>query len=111
MRSTATALLWASALMCASGKKTPTPPQDKIKHVVLLMEENRSFDHMCGFFEGVDGLKGNEFNLLNTSDPNSKRFYVNNTSPYVGPFDPNHGVPATTDKIFEIGRASCRERV
>ncbi|KAJ9469037.1 Non-specific phospholipase C2 [Diplonema papillatum] len=72
----------------------------KIKHVVLLMEENRSFDHMCGFFPGVNGLKGNETNPYNTSDPNSPVVTVSRDSPYVGPYDPDHGLPATTEKIF-----------
>ena len=100
---TVSALVWASALLCvAEGKVKVVPPQDKIKHVVVLMEENRSFDHMCGFFPGVNGLNGTEYNLLNVSDPNSKRIYVNKTSPYVGPFDPDHSTFATTDKIFGV---------
>ena len=95
------ALVWASALLCvAEGKVKVVPPQDKIKHVVVLMEENRSFDHMCGFFPGVDGLKGTEYNLLNVSDPNSKKIHVNNTSPYIAPLDPNHDCAPTTDKLF-----------
>jgi phospholipase C len=41
---------------------------EKIKHIVVLMMENRSFDHMLGFLklEGmaeVNGLTGNEYNL------------------------------------------------
>ena len=24
--------------------------QDKIKHVIILMEENRSYDHLLGFY-------------------------------------------------------------
>jgi len=71
-----------------------------IEHVVVLMEENRAFDHMLGWYPGVNGLKGNETNLVNTSDPSSDRVTVGKTSPYVGPFDPDHSTPATTDKIF-----------
>eukprot|EP01059_Diplonema_ambulator_P033905 TRINITY_DN732_c0_g3_i1.p1 TRINITY_DN732_c0_g3~~TRINITY_DN732_c0_g3_i1.p1 ORF type:complete len:489 (+),score=136.45 TRINITY_DN732_c0_g3_i1:35-1501(+) len=74
----------------------------KIKHVVLLMEENRSFDHMMGFFTNVklNGLKGDESNPLNTTDPRSPRYTVTQDSPYIGPFDPDHSVPATTSKIY-----------
>lgn len=47
-----------------------------IDHIVVLTMENRSFDHMLGYLSlpesmgglhrsDVDGLKGNEFNLLN----------------------------------------------
>ena len=39
---------------------------DNIKHLVCLMMENRSFDHMLGFMASpsypVDGLTGNETN-------------------------------------------------
>ena len=49
----------------------PPMPQDKIKHVVVLMMENRSFDHLFGFRPGVNGLKGDEFNLLLPSQPQS----------------------------------------
>lgn len=58
---------------------------------------------MLGFLKGVNGLKGDESNPYNTSDPSSLRVTVNNTSPYIGPFDPNHSTPPTTQKIF--GRA------
>merc|ERR1719445_1416000 len=83
-------------------KMTTAPYTTPIKHIVLLMEENRSFDHMLGFMKGVDGLKGTETNPYNTSDPTSKRVTVNNTSPYIGPFDPNHSTPPTTQKIFGL---------
>jgi len=33
---------------------------DKIEHFIVLMLENRSFDHMFGFRPGVEGLQGNE---------------------------------------------------
>ncbi len=39
-----------------------------LKHIVVVMMENRSFDHMLGYLkregmQDVDGLTGNEFNL------------------------------------------------
>ena len=39
---------------------------------------------MLGHLPGVNGLKGDEYNLVNTSDPQSERVTVNTTSPYVG---------------------------
>ena len=33
--------------------------------------ENRSFDHLFGFRPNVEGLKGNEFNLLRPDLPQS----------------------------------------
>jgi phospholipase C len=47
----------------------PTAP--RIEHVVVLMLENRSFDHVFGFRPGVEGLKGTEFNVLDPSQPES----------------------------------------
>jgi phospholipase C len=40
------------------------PGLDNLKHIVVLMMENRSFDHMLGFMKvpGLDGLTGNETN-------------------------------------------------
>ena len=44
----------------------PPAGLDNLKHIVVLMMENRSFDHMLGFAQSpewpIDGLKGNEFN-------------------------------------------------
>jgi phospholipase C len=44
-----------------------------IKHLVVLMLENRSFDHMLGFLQSnsysIDGLTGNETNPDNTGAP------------------------------------------
>jgi phospholipase C len=46
-----------------SASATPTPSQvaqesgiHKIKHVVVIMQENRSFDHYFGLYPGADGL-------------------------------------------------------
>ena len=41
-------------------------PYDKVKHIVVLMMENRSFDHMLGAqkpkYPKINGLSGNETN-------------------------------------------------
>lgn len=37
---------------------------------------------------GINGLKGNEWNAVNTSDPNSKRVYVNKNAHYLNECDP-----------------------
>lgn len=64
---------------------TLTPPNGRIEHVVVLMMENRSFDHIFGYRHGIDGLTGKEFNLLNPAAPESDKnpsFYVNNGAPW-----------------------------
>ncbi|HWA84880.1 MAG TPA: alkaline phosphatase family protein [Opitutus sp.] len=56
-----------------------------IEHVVVLMMENRSFDHIFGYRPGVAGLTGTESNLLDPSKPESAsnpRFTVNNGAPW-----------------------------
>eukprot|EP01064_Diplonema_japonicum_P019543 TRINITY_DN2828_c3_g4_i1.p1 TRINITY_DN2828_c3_g4~~TRINITY_DN2828_c3_g4_i1.p1 ORF type:complete len:481 (+),score=158.78 TRINITY_DN2828_c3_g4_i1:39-1481(+) len=92
-------VLFCLLLSSEAAYKTP------IKHVVVLMEENRSFDHMLGWYNKtkIDGLTGKEFNLLNLSNPNGPRVTVGKTSAYIAPFDPNHGTPATTYKIYGNG--------
>jgi phospholipase C len=49
-----------------------TPPNDPIKHVVVLMLENRSFDHMLGgmtrFNAKAEGVKNGKPNTNKTSD-------------------------------------------
>jgi len=47
------------------------PHTAPIEHVIVLMLENRSFDHIFGFRQGVEGLKGTEVNLLDPSKPES----------------------------------------
>lgn len=46
---------------------------DNLKHIVVLMMENRSFDHMLGSLKAVDprinGLTGNESNLDTSNEP------------------------------------------
>ena len=52
-----------------------------IKHVIVLMFENRSFDHLLGAMPGVDGVfdtNGNlKPNLYNTMNPLEKAGYGN----------------------------------
>jgi phospholipase C len=66
------------------------------------MEENRSFDQLFGFNTAlnINRLQGNESNPLNTQNPAQGSVKVSNDSPYVGPCDPCHGTPCTTQKIF-----------
>src|SRR5258708_15347223 len=50
---------------CRSISSMP-PGLDKLKHIVVLMMENRSFNHMLGYLKpdwpDLDGLNGNETN-------------------------------------------------
>ncbi len=72
-----------------------------IEHVIVLMLENRAFDHMCGYLKTInpeiDGLNGNESNPYDPLNPNSKRVYVNDQAPYVTP-NPGHEIEGKTCK-------------
>ena len=39
-----------------------------VKHVIVLVLENRSFDHMLGFLPGGGDLSGGEFNRVDPAD-------------------------------------------
>jgi phospholipase C len=68
---------------------------DKIKHVVVLMLENRSFDHLVGYMRSgqypIDGLLGTEFNPVTPGDPASANVPVSSDAPYVPDLNPSPG--------------------
>ncbi|KAM1873275.1 hypothetical protein ACFX13_007129 [Malus domestica] len=74
-----------------------------IKNIVVLVMENRSFDHMLGWMKKINpeinGVDGSESNPLSTTDPNSKRFFFKNESLYVDS-DPGHSFQAIREQIF-----------
>ncbi len=50
-------LVIASALLAVSPSGSPTgDPIHKIRHIVIIMQENRSFDSYFGTFPGADGI-------------------------------------------------------
>src|SRR5436305_12292516 len=65
----------------------PTPPalpQNRIKHFVILMLENRSFDHLFGFFappagQTIENLLGAHAHLSNLLDPSKPASGTNPT--------------------------------
>ncbi|MCO5570666.1 hypothetical protein L7F22_024393 [Adiantum nelumboides] len=74
-----------------------------IKTVVVLVMENRSFDHMLGWMKklnpDIDGVTGNESNPLSFTDPLSPRIYFSDTAEFVDP-DPGHSFQAIRQQIF-----------
>jgi phospholipase C len=65
-----------------------------IERFVVLMLENRSFDHLFGFLKNanpkVQGLTGNEFNQLDPNSPGDPPVKVGPASSFVMTFDPGH---------------------
>jgi phospholipase C len=75
---------------------------DNLKHIVVLMMENRSFDHMLGALKSkdarIDGLTGNESNMDTTNEPfrvQPKAEFQSQLDP-----DPDHHFPGVDLQIF-----------
>src|SRR5437867_5646161 len=75
---------------------------DQLKHIVVLMMENRSFDHMLGALKAEDphinGLTGQELNPDTSNEPakvQSKAEYQGQLDP-----DPNHHFPAVHKQLY-----------
>jgi phospholipase C len=83
-------------------------PTDNIRHLIVLMLENRSFDHMFGFLkidqpampgDAIDGVTGTESNL----DARGNDIVVSMDAKYAGDYrvDPGHHFPDVTQQLFE----------
>ncbi|KAL6289530.1 hypothetical protein ACE6H2_007040 [Prunus campanulata] len=74
-----------------------------IKTVVVLVQENRSFDHILGWMKSlnpeINGVTGSESNPISTSDPNSTLVFFGDNSAYVDP-DPGHSIQAVYEQVF-----------
>ncbi|KAJ3205197.1 hypothetical protein HDU67_008986 [Dinochytrium kinnereticum] len=96
----AVAILAPSTVL--AGGSNPTP-DGKIKNVVLLCMENRSFDNLLGYWartrKGVDGIPNNSCNTLSSTGKvicaEDKAIYVN--------LDPNHETIDVTEQIYGKG--------
>lgn len=83
----------------------PAPGAGPIRNVVVMMLENRAFDHLLGYYgknvdTRVDGLTGAECNARNLSDAAAGRVCVNDGAQDVCAYDPNHSFASTTERIF-----------
>jgi phospholipase C len=87
------------------------PGLDSLKHVVVLMMENRSFDHLLGSLKAadprIDGLTGTESNPDTTGtvvkvSPQAK--YQSQLDP-----DPNHDFAPVNQQIFNGGTVASMQ--
>ncbi|KAK7400945.1 hypothetical protein VNO78_12254 [Psophocarpus tetragonolobus] len=87
----------------------PMALSNPIKTVVVLVMENRSFDHMLGWMKklnpAINGVTGLESNPQKVLDPNSKKFFFKNQAQYVDP-DPGHSFQAIREQIFGSNETS-----
>ena len=97
-----TALVGRSLLMLLFAAVVTAAAARQFDHIIVVMEENRSFDHLLGWSKQlkVNGLTGKESNPISTITANSPLVYVDQDSPYIAPADPDHTTYATTSKIY-----------
>src|SRR5262245_42065551 len=79
----------------------------RIEHLVVLMLENRSFDHVLGWLQSkkpdIDGLSGSESNPTSAQVfPPPPRVRVSNRADWTEKleFDPPHEFADVTEHIF-----------
>ena len=78
----------------------------RIEHLVVLMLENRSFDHMLGFsgIPGIDGLTGKETN----PDTGGQPVTVSTDAQYIGDLDPTPDTSCSTSTNRSFRRRISR---
>ena len=83
----------------------PPAGLDNLRHLVVLMMENRSFDHMLGSLKAadprIDGITGTESNL----DTKGNNVLAQPLADYQGQLDPDpdHDFDAVDQQIFDGG--------
>ena len=81
-----------------------------IKTLVIVVMENRSFDHLFGWLKStrpdIDGLTGSESNPVKVTDPNSPKISVSDDSIFVDS-DPGHSFQAIREQIFGSNDSSA----
>ena len=80
---------------------------DQVQHIVVLMLENRSFDHLCGFLKGripaLDGLTGAEAIPRDPAAGPGDPVQVSDDAPPVTDVDPGHALGDVNRQMY--GRA------
>src|SRR4051794_32946697 len=94
---------------------TQVDAASQVEHIVVLMLENRSFDHLLGTLPGVEGVldasggvRADLFNLGDPADPPSERFTPKIGARFAVPPDevkgpyggPSHSYPGATEQLF-----------
>jgi phospholipase C len=86
------------------------PGLDALKHIVVLMMENRSFDHMLGSLKAVnqqiDGVDGTQSN----PDTQGNQIFVQPLAEFQSQLDPDpdHHFPAVDQQIFAGDQSPTR---
>jgi phospholipase C len=83
------------------------PPQQPIKTIVVLVMENRSFDHMLGWMKKsinplINGVTGEECNPVSTNHTDPESICFTDDAEFVDP-DPGHSFEAVAQQVFGSG--------
>ncbi len=82
-----------------------TTYKSPIEHILVLMLENRSYDHMLGYLDRGDGLTGKEYNLVDPQEPGSEKVSVSDASGYITQPNPSHDVISVEKQEYgEVGK-------
>jgi len=88
--------------------------QNRIKHVFVVMLENRSFDHMLGLshIQGIDAVSGKPAVIegLNASnnwnlDQHSNKIFATSPADWAMPYDPHHEFNDVKEQLCGAGGA------
>ncbi|XP_027339043.1 non-specific phospholipase C6 [Abrus precatorius] len=84
--------------------------EQPIKNVVVLVMENRSFDHMLGWMKKainplINGVTGDECNPVSTKNPRQDSICFTDDAEFVDP-DPGHSFEDVLQQVFGSGSGS-----
>ena len=87
-------------------------PSVIVQHIVVLMLENRSFDHMLGYMKseipGLDGVDGTQWNPEDASNP-VLQVPVSSDAGYLDmQVDPSHWTPDVLDQIYSVYKCGTK---
>jgi phospholipase C len=71
-----------------------------VEHLIVLMLENRSYDHMLGYLPNGRGLAGDEYNLVDPADESSEKVTVSKAADYVMAVTPSHDFVSVDEQLF-----------
>ncbi len=88
-------------------------PADIVKHIVVLMLENRSFDHMLGYMKSqiptLNGIDGTQWNPEDASNP-VVRVQVSDDAGYLDLVeDPSHWTPDVLDQVYSMYKCGTKQ--
>src|SRR3989441_6715695 len=92
----------AAGSAAAEAATLPAPEQSGIDHIVVVMMENRSFDHYLGWVPGADGRQGG-LSYLDTAGVAHRTYHLRQPSG-CGFIDPDHSY---TGGRIELDRGLC----